>query len=90
MLKAFCSAKGVSQLPTINKQQPTKKTFTLIVGISDYQDTAIPDLRFAERDATLLVELLKTSSLGKLDDDHLKSIIGKRSQHCNLLLQWIG
>lgn len=87
----FSQQKGVSQLPTINKQQPTKKTFALIVGISDYQDAAIPDLRFAERDAIAFVELLKTSSLGKLDDDHLKVLLGKEATNAQFAaaLDWL-
>ncbi|MBK9108775.1 MAG: caspase family protein [Saprospiraceae bacterium] len=83
--------KGVSPISTSNQQQSTHKTFALVVGISDYQDAAIPDLRFAERDAKAFVELLKSSGLGKLDDDHLKVLLGKEATNAQFAaaLDWL-
>jgi hypothetical protein len=34
-------------------------TYAVVVGISDYQDKDIPDLRFADRDAEATVNLLE-------------------------------
>ncbi|MBK7344250.1 MAG: hypothetical protein IPJ06_14850 [Saprospiraceae bacterium] len=42
--------KGLTPLAGLNTAQ-TGSTYAVVVGISDYQDTRIPDLRFADRDA---------------------------------------
>ncbi|MBK9335332.1 MAG: caspase family protein [Lewinellaceae bacterium] len=44
----------------------------MVVGISDYQDAAIPDLRFADRDAEAFANFLRSPAGGALDGDHLK------------------
>ncbi|MFZ1297181.1 MAG: hypothetical protein WAT16_03995, partial [Saprospiraceae bacterium] len=51
--------KGVSPLAAPNKSGFTGKLYAVVVGISDYQDAGIPDLRFAERDAKLFYDFLK-------------------------------
>lgn len=48
--------KGVSPLSNINQQLSTSNTYAVVVGISDYQDPAIPDLRFADKDAEALAK----------------------------------
>jgi tetratricopeptide (TPR) repeat protein len=47
-------------------------TRAVVVGISDYQDKDIPDLRFADRDAEAFANFLRSSAGGSLDGDHLK------------------
>ncbi|MBL7795432.1 MAG: caspase family protein [Saprospiraceae bacterium] len=44
----------------------------VVIGISDYQDPGIPDLRFADRDAEAFANFLRSSAGGALDGDHLK------------------
>ncbi len=43
-----------SQLPTT-----TGQTYAVVVGISDYQDSGIPDLRFADKDAEAFANYLR-------------------------------
>jgi len=57
-----------------NSQQPTAngQTRAVVIGISDYQDAAIPDLHFAHRDAEAFANFLRSPAGGSLDGDHLK------------------
>ncbi len=70
--------KGINQLPTANRQLPTS-TYAVVVGISDYQDPGIPDLRFANKDAEAFANYLRSNTGGKLDHDHLKVLINKEA-----------
>ncbi len=47
-------------------------TRAVVIGISDYQDKDIPDLRFADRDAEAFANFLRSPAGGSLDGDHLK------------------
>lgn len=40
-------------------QLSNRQTRAVVVGISDYQDSAIPDLRFADRDAEAFTHWLR-------------------------------
>ncbi len=70
--------KGINQLPTANRQLPTL-TYAVVVGISDYQDPGIPDLRFADKDAEAFAGYLRSNAGGKLDNDHLKVLINQQA-----------
>lgn len=48
------------------------ETYAVVVGISNYQDEAIPDLQFADRDAAAFARFLQSPAGGSLDEDHLK------------------
>ncbi|HRG69975.1 MAG TPA: hypothetical protein PLS73_14085, partial [Saprospiraceae bacterium] len=62
----FSQSKGVSPLSTNNFQRSTN-TYAVVVGISDYQDPGIPDLRFADKDAEAFANYLRSDAGGKLD-----------------------
>ncbi len=55
----------VSKKPIINK------TYAVVIGISDYQDGEIPDLRFADKDAAAFANYLRSPAGGSLSGDHL-------------------
>ena len=48
----------------------SQNTYAVVVGISDYQDPGIPDLRFADKDAVAFANYLRSDAGGKLDNDH--------------------
>ncbi len=75
----FSQTKGAG--PLVSGQSPTtaKNTYAVVVGISDYQDPGIPDLRFADKDAEAFVSYLRSSAGGKLDNDHLKVLINSNA-----------
>ncbi|MFN0175857.1 MAG: tetratricopeptide repeat protein [Saprospiraceae bacterium] len=57
---------------TAGEQSTNHQTRAVVIGISDYQDPAIPDLRFADRDAEAFANFLRSPAGGSLDGDHLK------------------
>lgn len=70
--------KGAHSIPA---QNPTEagNTYAVVVGISDYQDPAIPDLRFADKDAEAFAKFLRSKAGGSLDEDHLKMLINSEA-----------
>ncbi len=71
--------KGASPLTNIQPPIILNNTYAVVVGISDYQDPAIPDLRFADKDAEAFANYLRSNAGGKLDNDHLKVLINKEA-----------
>ena len=88
LLTAFCFPKGtVAQ--SINLGGTT--TRAVVVGISDYQDPLIPDLRFADRDAEAFANFLRSPAGGSLDGDHLKLLVNKEATVAQfaIALDWL-
>ena len=82
-LTSFSQNKGAS--PITNSQQLTaaKNTYAVVVGISDYQDEGIPDLRFADRDAEAFANYLRSPAGGSLDNDHLQILTNVNATMAN-------
>jgi Flp pilus assembly protein TadD len=86
--------KGTSPLTTSNKQLSTQ-TYAVVVGISDYQDPGIPDLRFADKDAEAFANYLRSTAGGPegsgLDNDHLKVLINQQATMAQfgIALDWL-
>ncbi|MBK8566577.1 MAG: caspase family protein [Saprospiraceae bacterium] len=64
--------KGASPLNPQSAIANPQSVRAVVVGISDYQDPAIPDLRFADRDAEAFANFLRSPAGGSLDGDQLK------------------
>ncbi len=90
ILASFCSGasmaqqnssgtKGATPLNEANTSTVPKNTYAVVVGISDYQDSGIPDLRFADKDAEAFASYLRSSAGGKLDQDHLKILTNNKA-----------
>ena len=72
--------KGVAPLnPKSQIANPKSTTRAVVVGISDYQDDKIPDLRFAHRDAEAFANFLRSPAGGDLDRDHLKLLVNEQA-----------
>lgn len=71
--------KGVIALQTSEKQLSSRNTFAVVVGISDYQDPAIPDLKYADKDAEAFANYLRSEAGGMLDGDHLKVLLNEHA-----------
>lgn len=70
------SQKGVNTLSTNNNQLTTNSnTFAVVVGISNYHDKGIPDLKYAHRDAIAFVDWLKGTGMVKVPEDHIQLLI---------------
>ncbi len=66
-------------------------TYALVVGISDYQDEGIPDLRFADRDAEAFANFLRSPAGGALNANHLKILINEQATAAQfaIALDWL-
>ncbi len=72
--------KGIAPVKIVSTQSSaTSKTYAVVVGISDYQDPGIPDLRFADKDAEAFAAFLSSKAGGSLDQDHLKLLLNKQA-----------
>ena len=71
--------KGAAPLTVSQPSTNTGQTYAVVVGISDYQDKDIPDLRFADKDAEAFANFLRSPAGGALDGDHLKVLTNKEA-----------
>jgi len=77
-LPAVALAKeGVPQSSIVNPKSSI--TRAVVIGISDYQDPAIPDLRFADRDAEAFANFLRSPAGGSLDANYLKLLTNQQA-----------
>ncbi|HMW38762.1 MAG TPA: caspase family protein, partial [Saprospiraceae bacterium] len=84
--------KGASPISIVSGQQSmVKNTYAVVVGISDYQDKDIPDLRFADKDAEAFANFLRSEAGGKLDVNHLKVLINSEATMAQfaIALDWL-
>ena len=67
------------------------EAYAVVVGISDYQDEGIPDLRFADKDAKAFANFLRSPAGGSLDEDHLKVLTNEMATSGELVaaLDWL-
>jgi predicted Zn-dependent protease len=68
----FVQNSAVSQIATINQAALKGKTYAVIIGISLYQNTVIPKLNYADKDATLFAGWLKSKAGGSVPDNQIK------------------
>ncbi len=90
-ISLFAQEKGVIPISTGIGQLATGQTYAVVVGISDYQDEGITDLRFADKDALAFAGFLQSPAGGSLDEDHLKVLINKQATHAQFAraLDWL-
>ncbi len=71
--------RGVSPVATPSgaTARVASATRAVVVGISDYQDPAIPDLRFADRDAQAFAAWLQSAAGGSLPPENIKLLTNK-------------
>ena len=62
---------------TVNSQRSMVETYAVVVGISDYQDEAIPDLRFADKDAEAFAKYLRSSAGGQVPEENIKMLLNQ-------------
>jgi tetratricopeptide (TPR) repeat protein/uncharacterized caspase-like protein len=90
------SSKGVKEItPSPLSREGRGEVYAVVVGISDYQDPGIPDLRFADKDAEAFANYLRSTAGGPegsgLDNDHLKVLINQQATMAQfgIALDWI-
>lgn len=79
---------GSSQQSVVSGQQlAVNNTYAVVVGISDYQDPGIPDLKYADKDAEAFANFLRSDAGGRLDGDHLKVLINEKASMAQFAIQ---
>ncbi len=61
-----------------------KQTWAVIVGVSEYKNTGL-NLNFADKDAMLYAEFLKSPLGGNLDENHLSVLLNKQATKNNII-----
>ncbi|MBK9108768.1 MAG: caspase family protein [Saprospiraceae bacterium] len=84
-------SKGASPQPSRHSEEGQGEVYAVVVGISDYQDKEIPDLRFAHKDAEAFANYLRSSAGGSLDHDHLKVLMNEQATAAQfaIALDWL-
>ncbi len=87
----FAQQKGATPIPSPIGGGQEGATYAVVVGISDYQDEGIPDLRFADKDAEAFAGFLQSPAGGSLDEDHLKVLINEKATQAQFAaaLDWL-
>lgn len=83
LLSSFCFSQTLSL--------DSGTTRAVIVGISDYQNEDIPDLRFADKDAQAFATYLKSSAGGNLPDNNIKLLLNEQATNAAMIgeLDWL-
>ncbi|MBK9727087.1 MAG: tetratricopeptide repeat protein [Saprospiraceae bacterium] len=88
----FTQQKGISPSTIVNNQKLIiNNNYAVVVGISDYQDPGIPDLRFADKDAEAFANYLRSPAGGSLDNDHMKVLLNEKATMAQfgIALDWL-
>lgn len=87
-LSILCHSTLVGQMTSLRKEGTTR---AVIVGISEYQDKSIGDLRFAHRDAEAFAAYLQSEVGGGLGEEQLKLLTNERATGARFgeALQWL-
>jgi tetratricopeptide (TPR) repeat protein len=72
---AFCTSQSSAQQLDLDDAQ----TYALVVGISNYADEDIDDLRFAHRDAEVFAEYLKSKAGGSLPAQNIRLLTNEKA-----------
>jgi len=81
LLTAQLSAQDTKGAHPVNlsTNQPVNQTRAVVVGISDYQDPAIPDLRFADRDAEAFAAWLRSPAGGNVPGGNIQLLVNAQA-----------
>ncbi len=92
-LALFCSLslaaqqKGATPIPSAVDRPPSAvETRAVVVGISDYSEDLIPDLRYAHKDAIAFANWLRSPAGGGLPDGHIKLLTDKNATTANMIM----
>ncbi len=79
---AVSKAIGVEQIRAVDHVGENR--YALIVGINDYQDDSIPDLKTCQNDAVAMYELLTDPAKGGIDKKNANLLLGKQATSRNI------
>ncbi len=64
-----------SKMEEINEKQG--KTYALVIGISSYQNTSVPQLQFADKDASLFADYIASNIADSLRSERIKLLVNQ-------------
>ncbi|TNE55140.1 MAG: hypothetical protein EP344_13640 [Bacteroidetes bacterium] len=64
---------------TIQPSNHQTNTYAVVIGISDYQNDRIPDLKYAHKDAEAFANFLRSPAGGGLDQDQLTVLLNEQA-----------
>ena len=73
----------VGGVPVVSRSLPTM--WGIVVGISDYRNPNIEDLKFAEKDALDFYNFLRSPDGGAISYDHLTFLVGPKATSAKIL-----
>ena len=65
------------------------KIFAVIVGVSNYNDSEIPDLKYSEKDAIAFYDFLRSVNAGSVPEDNIALLTGTNATRSNILSEVI-
>ena len=78
--------RGVSPLSAEASAKADGTTRAVVVGISDYQDPAIPDLKYADRDAAAFAAWLQSPAGGNIPKENILLHTNKAATNAQMIL----
>lgn len=90
-MSLFAQQKGVSPIPTSDQDAFEGTCRAVVVGISDYQNPDIPDLKYAHKDAQAFVKFMQSPSGGSLDEGHMQVLLNEQATTASIAaaLDWL-
>jgi formylglycine-generating enzyme required for sulfatase activity len=73
---------GVEQIKAVDHVGENR--YALVIGINDYEDPEIPDLKTAENDARVMYELLIDPRTGGIDERNAYLLVGEKATTRNI------
>ena len=70
--------------------QSDPKIYAVVVGISNYQDANIPNLKYPENDATAFYDFLRSENAGTVPEDNIALLTGAKATRSNILKEVIN
>lgn len=80
--------KGVN--PVEGTSSASGKKYAIVIGISDYQNPSIPDLKYADRDAKIFSEYLADPHGGGLEQHNIKLLLNEQATAGNVIMAMYG
>lgn len=84
LLTMFVPNALISQEQSLTPKLTKGKTYGLIIGISDYKDDKIKDLKYSDRDAAEFYKFLTSEAGGKVDSANIKLLINENATTSNI------
>ncbi len=82
---------ALSQSINVNNNITNSKTYAIIIGISGYENKSLPQLKYADKDALVFSEWLKSNAGGNVPDAQIRILLNKDATIAAILnaLDWV-